>query len=97
MYNVCIYADRIKVNKNFDIVISVLAESQDDVPEPETPRKQKLKAANRRLRTKICRLAKKTSRQRKLWMTKEVAVTAISQFVSGTALELLKTQIMLAG
>ncbi|KAI0229687.1 hypothetical protein LSAT2_019871 [Lamellibrachia satsuma] len=58
------------------------AESQDDVPEPETPRKQKLKAANRRLRTKVCQLAKKTSRQRKLWMTKEEAVTAISQFVS---------------
>ncbi|KAI0210858.1 hypothetical protein LSAT2_004367, partial [Lamellibrachia satsuma] len=54
------------------------AESQDDVPEPETRRKQKLKAANRRLRTKVCRLAKKTSRQRKLWMTKEEAVTAIS-------------------
>ena len=50
MYNVCIYADRVKVNKKFDIVISVLAESQDDVP--ETPRKQKLKAANRRLHTK---------------------------------------------
>ncbi|KAI0231294.1 hypothetical protein LSAT2_018346 [Lamellibrachia satsuma] len=46
------------------------AESQDDVPEPETPRKQKLKAANRRLRT-VCRLAEKTSRQRKLRMTKE--------------------------
>ena len=30
-------------------------------------------------------------------MTKEEAVTAISQFVSGNALELLKTQIMLAG
>ena len=54
MYNVCIYADRVKVNKNVDIVISVLAESQDDVPEPETRRKQKLKAANRRLRTKVC-------------------------------------------
>ena len=94
MYNVCIYADRVKVNINFDIVISVLAENQDDVPEPE---KQKLKAANRRLRTKVCCLAKKTSRQRKLWMTKDEAVTAISQFVSGTALELLKTQIMLAG
>ena len=67
----------------------MLAENQDDVPEPETPRKQKLKAANRRLRTKVCRLAKKTSRQRKLWMNKEEAVTAISQFVSGTSLELL--------
>ena len=30
-------------------------------------------------------------------MTKEEAVTAISQFVSYTALELLKTQLMLAG
>ncbi|KAI0233677.1 hypothetical protein LSAT2_016079 [Lamellibrachia satsuma] len=58
------------------------AESQDDVSELETRRKQKLKAANRRLRTKVCRLAKNTSRQRKLWMTKEEAVTAISQFVS---------------
>ena len=34
MYNVCIYADRVKINKTFDIVISVLAESQDEVPEP---------------------------------------------------------------
>ena len=39
MYNVCIYADRVKVNKNVDIVISVLAESRNDVPEPETPQK----------------------------------------------------------
>ena len=36
--------------------------------------------ANRRLRTKVCRLAKKTSRQRKLQMTKEEAVT-ISQLL----------------
>ena len=46
MFNVCIYADRVKVNTNFDIVISVLAESQDDVPEPETPRKQKLQTGD---------------------------------------------------
>ncbi|KAI0215242.1 hypothetical protein LSAT2_032748 [Lamellibrachia satsuma] len=34
------------------------AESRDDVPEPETPRKQKLKAANRRLHLQGRRLGR---------------------------------------
>ena len=65
------------------------------VTEPDSPRKQKLKAANSRLRTKVGRLAKKASRKKST--TKADAIAAISQFVSGTGLELLKTQIMLAG
>ena len=32
--------------------------------EPDSPRKQKLKAANSRLRTKVCRLNKKASQKK---------------------------------
>ena len=55
MYNVCIYADRVKVNKNVDIVISVLAESRNDVPEPETPQKWELQTGKEDISAeKIC-------------------------------------------
>ena len=85
------YVGSVHLGKTFDLVRSLLVESQHVVKEPDSPQKQKLKTANSRLRTKVGRLAKKASQK------KSTTIAAISQFFSGTALELLKTQIMLAG
>ena len=71
-----------------------LADAQP-VTQPDSPRKKRLKVVNSRLRTKLCRVTKKAASRKQ--MSKEEAVAVISQYVSGTALELIKTQIMLSG
>ena len=79
----------------------VLASSPScSTPSPTTPRKERLRKANQRLRTKVSHLSKKGTVSPAGWKSKkseQYAIDLVSNYLSGTALEFFKTQIALSG
>ena len=57
---------------------------------------ERLKRENQRLRTKVCRLKTKALKEKEKTWTKSEAIDIVSQFISGPALDFVRSQIQLS-
>ena len=67
------------------------------VPGEDITTTSKLKLSNQKLRTRLCRLRKKQAKKLGNSNTKKNVIKLVSQYVSGPALQFIKTQIHLSG